>query len=93
MPYITKGRREMYDCEGIPVPETGGDLQFLIAHMIDELLIERKLDKGIIRYADLEEILGALAGAKSEFYRLVVSKYEEKKMKDNGPVYSTELYL
>jgi len=32
--------------------------------------------------------MGALEGAKLEFYRRVVVPYEEKKMKENGDVYN-----
>jgi len=38
-------------------------------------------------YQTINDIIGALEGAKMEFYRRVVVPYEDKKIKDNGDVY------
>jgi len=40
-----------------------------------------------LNYQNCNDIMGALAGAQMEFYREVVSKYEDKKIKQNGGVY------
>ena len=39
----------------------------------------------------LDDVLGALEGAKLEFVRRVVVPYEERKMKENGDVYEQVL--
>lgn len=92
MPYITKESRENLEYNGIPYISNGGELQYMIAAIIDQHLID-KANQSKVRYKDLEEIMGALAGAQQEFYRMVVSQYEDKKIEENGPVYCTELYL
>jgi len=93
MPYINQERREHFEELGIPVPTTGGELQYLIAAMIDEMLTECHYTSEGVRYAELEKIMGALSGAQQEFYRQVVAPYEDKKIKESGGVYSTEVYL
>ena len=87
MPYIHPTNREHFEDQGIPVPRDGGELQYLIAVMIDSMLCETHLERPI-RYADLESIMGALIGAQQEFYREVTSAYEDKKALQNGDVYS-----
>ena len=47
-------------------------------------------DKGL-SYQTINDILGALEGAKLEFYRRVVVPYEDKKIVENGDVYSDDL--
>ena len=42
------------------------------------------------RYADMEEMMGALDGAAREHYRIVVAPYEDEKMKQNGGVYDVK---
>jgi len=88
MPYIQQKDREKF---AIPVPENGGELQYLIAEMIQNMLQFRRLsgDNSCIRYKDLEEVMGALNGANQEFYRLVVAPYEDRKSVENGNVYDT----
>jgi hypothetical protein len=39
------------------------------------------------RYADYNAVIGALEACKLEFYRRVVSLYEDKKKEINGDVY------
>ena len=80
MPYIKQHERSKFI---IPAVSSGGELQYMIAAMIQAHL-ERKEE---VRYKDLEEILGALAGAQHEFYREVVAPYEDEKMEENGGVY------
>lgn len=38
-------------------------------------------------YQTMNDIIGALEGAKQEFYRRIVIPYEEKKIQENGDVY------
>lgn len=95
MPYIDQVRRtEKIDYEGTSASrddigvimglacDNGGDLQYMLAVAIDTYITRHGL-----RYQNCQDIMGALAGALHEFQRCVVDPYEEKKIKDNGPVY------
>jgi len=88
MPYIDSESREHFLSLGIPVPRNGGELQYLIAEMIQLMLTNRETP---VRYQALEEVMGALDGAQQEFYRQVVSVYEDYKIEQNGSVYDVEL--
>jgi hypothetical protein len=44
-------------------------------------------DKGEIRYARLNEVIGAIDCAKLELYRRIAAPYEDKKITENGDVY------
>lgn len=97
MPYITKERREQtqegvyfdeisLDILGIEAGalcENGGDMQYLIAEMIQGYMRKKGL-----RYQNCQDVMGALAGAQMEFYRCVVGPYEQEKIEENGHVYS-----
>jgi hypothetical protein len=86
MPYIAQQRRDDMDM-GELTPQTPGDLNYAITKAINDYLQDRTLYKGDYSYVDLNDILGALEGAKLEFYRRVVAPYEEQKRFDNGDVY------
>ena len=60
---------------------TAGELQYCIA-----VLLRHYLKPGY-RYQDLNDVMGALAGAQMEFYHEVVTPYEQKKQAENGGVY------
>ena len=88
MPYIEPKDRAKFHlhadhgAEGIKlVAETAGELQYCFA-----LLIQSYLKPGY-RYQDLNDVMGALAGAQMEFYRTVVVPYEKQKIAENGGVY------
>ena len=87
MPYIDQRSRDLID-NYIQTPYSGGELQYIIAAHIQKFLE----DKPEVRYADLEDVMGALAGAQMEFYREVVAPYEDEKIKQNGPVYDRGKY-
>ena len=78
MPYIDKVYREMANEE----PMTAGELNYKITQVLIEYQISKSLN-----YQTLNDILGALEGAKSEFYRRVVVPYEEAAKERNGDVY------
>lgn len=63
-------------------PETPGELNFAFTiigiHYID--------DKGE-SYQAINDVIGALEGAKLEFYRRLAAPYEDSKIKENGDVY------
>lgn len=93
MPYIPQCRRDQfvhhtYDYS-IDLPkeiakhvETTGDLNYVISTIIHEYF------KRGGRYQHINDILGALEGAKLEFYRRVAEDYEDNKIVENGDIYS-----
>jgi len=90
MPYIDKDlREEIIDFlnEGAIKIEvdnigTAGDLNFVITTIIANYFARTSK-----KYQDINNIIGALECAKQEFYRRIVSPYEDKKIKENGDVY------
>ena len=40
-----------------------------------------------LNYQTCNDVMGALEGAKAEFYRRVVGPYEDQKIEENGDVY------
>ena len=80
MPYIDWPRRRQLDAGSWPC--TPGELNFEITKAILNFL---DLDK--LNYQGINDVLGALEGAKMEFYRRVVVPYEIEKCKANGDVY------
>lgn len=82
MPYVDQKIRDQLD-EGA-TPENAGELNYLITRLVDGYL----LDKGEIRYAHLNEVIGVLECAKQELYRRVVSPYEDTKIREAGDVYN-----
>jgi hypothetical protein len=81
MPYIEASARARIDAGG--PPEGPGDLNYAVSRLVDDYLIR----KGGIRYAHLNEVIGALECAKLELYRRVVAPYEEGKREQSGEVY------
>lgn len=63
-------------------PVTPGELNFAIC----QLLIGYT-NRGALSYGAINDCLGALEGAKLEFYRRVAVPYEETKLKENGDVF------
>jgi len=85
MPYINEEARQRLSNGG--KPETPGELNYAITKLVDEYLIQ----KGGIRYAHLNEIIGALECAKLELYRRVAAPYEDRKLAEAGDVYRSPL--
>ena len=83
MPYIPPDRR--HELRPACEPAIGpGELNYQITSLIRQYLDSRwKVD-----YRALNDVLGALEGAKAEFYRRVVVPFEEEKRAANGDVYS-----
>lgn len=80
MPYIELGRRINIKSGG-PVL-TPGELNYAFT-----LVIARYAGARTFNYQMINDVLGALDGAKAEFYRRIAVPYEEKKMQENGDVY------
>jgi len=80
MPYIPEeDRKELQN--GFPFQNTPGELNFVITERCHEYI---KLNG--LRYTTLNEVIGVLECCKQEFYRQVVSPYEDKKKAENGPI-------
>jgi len=80
MPYITQDARNRINNMG---PANPGELNYLITVLLIDYL--HKMGKN---YQNINDVLGALEGAKLEFYRRVASPYEDKKIQENGDVYT-----
>lgn len=82
MPYIDPVARERLAATNSP--QTPGELNYCITQVIKSYM------KGhVLNYQMINDINGAVEGAKLEFYRRVAAPYEDKKIQDNGDVYDT----
>lgn len=81
MPYITQKEREVL-LRGMRTPSTSGELNFMVTELIKTYLKDRNLN-----YQLINDIYGALEGAKFEFARRVVNNYEDQAKERNGDVY------
>lgn len=61
------------------LPANSGELNFLLTTIILEYV-------GKPSYAKINDVLGALEGAKLEFYRRTVVPYENFKITENGDI-------
>lgn len=82
MPYIPKANRLSIDIKTIQTP---GELNYIITKICNEYL-----KNNYESYQTYNDIIGALEGAKLELYRRKISKYEDKKCKQNGDVYTRD---
>ena len=83
MPYITRAQRDLL-ATGIP-PSHPGELNYAITKILVQYI-----DNHGLSYHVINDILGALEGAKLEFYRRVAVPYENSKLAINGDVYAPE---
>lgn len=90
MPYIKKEDRKKFIND-----ETGIDYMSVIADNIDNpgdfnyvitCLMQDYLVKNGLNYQHLNNLLGAIEGAKLEMYRRIAASYEDKKIDQNGDV-------
>jgi hypothetical protein len=85
MPYITKYGRMRLETEIAKLVdniETEGDLTYVITRLCIGFW-----NRKVQCYQTLTKIVGVLECAKHEFYRRLVSVYEDIKIKENGDVY------
>ena len=82
MPYVKAEQRKGLDAGRRP--EDAGELNYVVTRIIDDYLGR----KGGLRYAHLNEVVGALECVKLELYRRVAAPYEDVKITENGDVYS-----
>lgn len=78
MPYIKQKDRSRAKED----PVTAGELNYAISCLLLNYIKIQGLS-----YTTINDIVGALEGAKLEFYRRVASPYEDEKIKENGDVY------
>ena len=81
MPYITQKQREEICLNG-GNPTNAGELNYCFTMLAIEYLKEKGES-----YQTINDIVGALEGAKAEFQRRIVAPYEDRKIWMNGDVY------
>ena len=85
MPYIKQRRRLQLDTVAIEDSKfeikSPGELNYVITRLIDDYHSRRG------DYQSVNDVVGALEGAKLEFYRRVAAPYEDQKAMENGDVY------
>lgn len=86
MPYIDSQRREDVDptqAYRLDSPQTTGELNYSFSVLAKEYMSLKGLS-----YQTINDVIGALEGAKMEFYRRIAVPYEEEKREINGDVYT-----
>lgn len=91
MPYIPMDQRIEVDqylvSNGIDwTPANAGELNYLVSRFIANYL-----EKNGLKYANCNEMIGALECAKLELYRVMIGPYEDDKIAENGGVYRRPL--
>jgi len=81
MPYIHQEDRDKL-ATNIQQLVTAGELNYLLTNTILVYLNAKGCN-----YQTINDIIGALEGAKLEFYRRIVVPYEDQKIEENGDVY------
>ena len=84
MPYIRREIRPGLD-KNETTPNNSGELNYKISKLVDEYLSKMGLN-----YTRINDVLGALEGAKLEVYARIARPYEDKKIKANGDVYNVD---
>lgn len=91
MPYIKQRRRERFE---IPIQKLADDLLMLpeetagnLNYVISSLLY--RIWQRHAKYEMANRLVGVLECAKLEFYRRVISKYEDQKTESNGDVFTS----
>jgi len=81
MPYIKQAQRDdLAFKEGRDI-ENAGEINYVITELILNYYNKNP------NYQRINDVIGALEGAKMEFYRRVAAPYEDLKIKENGDVY------
>lgn len=81
MPYIQGYDREQMERLKLSA-SNAGELNYKITLLLIEYLEENGKN-----YQKMNDVMGALEGAKLEFYRRIAAPYEDQKIKENGDVY------
>ncbi len=86
MPYIRKEQRDKLISTDTRVPKDAGELNFVITILLQQYFIA---NGG--RYQQINDIIGAIEGAKLEFTRRVTNPYEDVKINENGDVFHQQI--
>lgn len=86
MPYIDSEFRRESLSNRTSAPRDAGELNFTLTSICIEYL-----ELNGLRYANVNEVIGALECAKLELYRRVAAPYEDTKIAENGDVYPPAL--
>lgn len=83
MPYIKQEDRAGFDSvlQHLQVPKTAGELNYVFTWILIQYL--RTNGKN---YQHINDVIGALEGAKMEAYRRLAGPYEDQKIAENGDV-------
>lgn len=85
MPYLKKQDKNKFNKIITQVkkqpPQTAGEINYLVTEIIHLYLASKGLN-----YQHINDIVGALDGAKVEFQRRIVGPYEDLKIQENGDV-------
>jgi len=84
MPYIKQTDRDTLEI-GTRRTDTAGELNYTFTVFALDYIQRKGLS-----YQHINDVLGALDGAKLEFYRRLAAPYEDKKIAENGDVYDLE---
>lgn len=85
MPYVDPADRDALEPHSHRDAMTAGELNYQITCLCDQY-VAHNLD-----YQAINDVLGALEGAKLEVYRRVAAPYEDRKCRINGDVYVTKV--
>jgi hypothetical protein len=85
MPYIKQADRDALE-RAERQPDNAGELNYVFTLFALEYM-QRKGKK----YQHINDVIGALEGAKLEFYRRFAAPYEDTKIAENGDVYGVEI--
>jgi len=92
MPYIKQEDRKQYDeilnklrelLSKVPDNKKYGHINYCFTYILKYLF---NLEHGPITYNDYNSIIGVLECIKLEYYRKLVSEYEDEKIESNGEV-------
>lgn len=84
MPYIKPEQRKDIDVvvdHLSPFIKDAGTINYAVTRLTHNFLKEKGL-----RYANINEVIGALECIKQELYRMVAAPYEDEKISENGSV-------
>lgn len=83
MPYIPEGERHGLWPRTVRTAREAGQLNYQLTSLCNAYLLNNGRS-----YAIMNDIVGALEGAKAEFQRQVVAPYEDEKILANGGIYA-----
>jgi hypothetical protein len=85
MPYIAQDARRKFDeaLAQMPVAAVAGELNYIFT----KLAVGYISAPGRGNYQAINDVVGALEGAKLELYRRLAAPYEDTKIDQNGDVY------